>query len=122
MVFGFIKYMLSTQTIELLFLLVMMMVLRLVVIMVSNASENITELIKQFVKSEIINICLVFACVILDRTIVLSSIKISWSIAALLTLLIIFDEITSIANKAGQTLSSQFIISTVAKIRETLKK
>lgn len=97
-----------------------MMILRLIVSITTSAIGR-SEFIKKFIKSEIINISLVFACVILDRTLILSNLVFSWSIAVIFTLLVILDEITSIASEAGETLGSKFIISTIKKVKELLQ-
>lgn len=97
------------------------MCLRLMVLVITNDFNKSSVLIKKFIRSEIVNICLVFACVIMDRTLILSNIKFSWSIAIIFTTLVIFDEITSIASTAGETLGSQFIITVIKKINNILQ-
>lgn len=94
-----------------------MMILRLIVSITTRSAVR-NEFIKKYIKSEIINVSLVFACVILDRTLILSNVEFSWSIAVIFTMLVILDEITSIASEAGETLGSKFVISTIKKIKD----
>lgn len=112
---------LTGQSKELLYLFMYLLPIRLIVTLIERIPPYRSVLIK-FFKSEVYNLCLILTCGILDQSVIIYDINIAFNFAALTTLLIIVDEISSILADSKTTVSSKLIQKSIDLLKQSLTK